>query len=263
MTLQNLNVIPLWIVTLLFAGLLFVAMYGGHRLRRFVGTDPATVGSGQLLSGTVSILSLLIGFTFSMALNQHDLRRDLVLEESNAIRAMHRSLSRVEEPGRSVITGSLITYARGRLDFAKSNLIEQELLTRRLVEERESFNSVVADIVPVSKSGMNQAELLSAATRILDAGTRMDVISLAHVPPRVVLLLILLSAGSAIVIGISIGDKWPTLILPMAIWCGVLSLALFTIVDLDSAHWGSIRLDTAPLENALRVLSTNHGSLRP
>jgi hypothetical protein len=261
--LNNLNLPPLWIVTLLFAAVLFAAMYGGHRLRRFVGTDPATVASGQLIFGTVSILSLLIGFTFSLALNRHDLRRDLLLEESNAIRAMHRSLAQVAEPGRSVINSSLITYAKGRLAFVESNLIEQEALAERVLAERESFNRVVAEVVPVSNAGMNHAQLLAAATRILDAGTRMDVISLAHVPPRVALLLLLLSTGSAVVMGISIGDKWRTLALPMAIWCGLLSLALCTIVDLDSTHWGSIRLDTAPLENALRAVSANQANPGP
>jgi hypothetical protein len=237
-------------------------MYFGHRMRRFVGTDPAIVGSGQLIFGTVSILSLLIGFTFSLALNRHDLRRDLLLEESNAIRAMHRSLEQVAEPQRSVITASLKAYTQGRLAFVNSNLLEQELLDQRVIAERESFNRVIADVVPVSGAGMNHAQLLAGATRILDAGTRMDVISLSHVPPRVVLLLVLLSSGSAIMIGISIGDKWPTLVLPMAIWCSLLSTALFTIVDLDSTHWGSIRLDTAPLENTLRALSTNRANPR-
>lgn len=262
MALHNLTSIPLWTVTLLFAGLLFAAIYVGHRLRRFVGVDPATVASGQLIFGTVSILSLLVGFTFSLALNRHDLRRDLVLEESNAMRAMHRSLVHVEEPGRSLIAAALITYANGRLAFVRANLLEQEALAPRLMRERENFNSVVANVVPISNSGMNQAQMLAHATRILDAGTRMDVISMAHVPARVVLMLILLSTGSAVVIGISIGDKWSMLLLPIAIWCILLSMALFTIVDLDSTRWGSIRLDVTPLENALRALIPPSESVR-
>lgn len=57
------NLVPLWLMTLLFALVLLGAMAAGMRLRRFVGTDPTIVGSGQLIFGTVSILSLLIGFT--------------------------------------------------------------------------------------------------------------------------------------------------------------------------------------------------------
>lgn len=253
--LQHLNVIPLWLVTLLFAGILYGAVHLGARLRRHVGTDPATVASGQLIFGTVSVMSLLVGFTFSMALNRSDLRRDLVLEESNAIRAMHRALVHVAEPDRTEIAVSLRTYTKGRLDFVRSNLIEQQAMEARLLAERDDLNRVVANAAPVSKTGVNQSQVPGYATRILDAGTRMDMISNAHVPPRVVLMLVLLSTGSAVVIGISIGDRISSLRLPITIWSLILAMALFTIVDLDSPQWGSIRLDARPLENAMRALT--------
>jgi hypothetical protein len=253
-TLHDLNVIPLWIVTLLFAGLMFGAMYFGSRLQRFVGTDPATVGSGQLIFGTVSLLTLLTGFTFSLALNRSDLRRDLVLEESNAIRAMNRALVHVAEPAHSQLSASLRTYTKGRLDFVRANLIKQQEMEPRLIADREKFNRVVANVDPDAKTGVNQSQVLALATRILDAGTRMEMISSAHVPPRVVLMLILLSSGTAIVIGISIGDRFSSLRLPIGIWSLLMAMVLFTIVDLDSTQWGSIRLDYRPLENAMRAL---------
>jgi hypothetical protein len=256
---HQLNLVPLWLFTLLFAAVLMASLAAGMRLRRFVGTDPATVGSGQLIFGTMSILSLLVGFTFSLALNRHDQRRDLVLEEANAIRALHRMLVQVEEPGRSQISDALGVYARGRLAFMESNLLVQEETQGVRVQEREYLNAVVANVVPQSDTGMNQAQILATATRILDAGTRMEAAMLAHVPARVVLLLVLLSTGCAMVIGISIAEKLPTLWLPAAIWSLLLSAALFTIVDLDAPRWGSIELNTGPMKSALRAIEP-HGS---
>lgn len=245
----------MWIITLLFAGLLFAAVRLGAWLRRHVGTDPATVASGQLIFGAVSVLSLLIGFTFSLALNRSDLRRDLVLEESNAIRAMHRALVHVSEPDRAEISLALKTYTKGRLAFVHGNLIEQQAMEARLLSERDHLNRVVASIAPISKTGMSQLQVQGYATRILDAGTRMDMISSAHVPLRVVLMLVLLSSGAAVMVGISIGERWSSLVLPVAMWSLMLAMALFTIVDLDSPQWGSIRLDARPLENAMNALT--------
>lgn len=249
------NIIPLWVVTLLFAGLLLVSLMFGTWLRRFVAVDPATVGGGQFIFGTFSILSLLVGFTFSLALNRHDQRRDMLLEEANAIRALHRTLVHVEEPGRAEIAASLAAYAQGRLLFVQSNLLKQEAQLEDRVREREQLNQVVANVVPRSDTGVNQAQILAVASRILDAGTRMDAISFAHVPPRVALMLTLLSCGCALVIGISVGDKLGSLWIPAIVWTLLLSLVLFTIVDLDSPHWGSIRLDPAPLESAVRIVT--------
>lgn len=246
--------IPLWVVSLLFAGVILLSLVFGTWLRRFVAVDPATVGGGQFIFGTFSILSLLVGFTFSLALNRHDQRRDMLLEESNAIRALHRSLVHVEEPGRTEIAASLSAYAKGRLTFVQANLLQQEAQLEDRAREREQLNLVVATVVPRSDTGVNQVQILAAATRILDAGTRMDMISFAHVPARVFLMLTLLSSGSALIIGISLGDKLRSLWIPAIVWTLLLSLVLFTIVDLDSPHWGSIRLDPTPLETAVRIV---------
>jgi hypothetical protein len=251
--------VPLWAVTLAFAGVLLVSMLIGTWLRRFVHVDPATVGNGQLLVGAFSILSLLIGFTFSLALNRHDERRNLLLEESNAIRALHRTLVHVEEPGRSEIATALHVYAKGRLAFVSANLFGQEDQEQARAAEREQLNRVVANVVPASDAGVNQAQILAAATRILDAGTRMEQVMLAHVPPRVVLVLYLLATGSALMVGVSLGHHFPKLWLPAVIWSILLSIAIFTIVDLDSPHWGSIQLDTTPLKTAVRVTSSPSG----
>lgn len=264
---QQLNQLPLGIFTSLFALLLIVSIAVGAWLRRYVPIDPASVGGGQFIFGTFSILSLLIGFTFSLALNRHDERRDLLLEEANAIRAMDRMLAHVEEPGRSQISVTLNVYANGRLEFMKSNLLVQEDMQAERAGEREQLNMVVANVVPVSKAGITQAQILASSNRILDAGTRMEAIMLAHVPVRVILVLTLLSIGSAVIIGISIGDKLRFLWLPSALWALLLSTSLFTIVDLDASHWGSIRLNPAPMEAAVQTtgghLASPSGALAP
>lgn len=177
-----------------------------------------------------------------------------MLEEANAIRALHRMLVHVEEPGRSQISETLGVFARGRLAFMESNLLVRENTQDERLQEREQLNAVVATVVPLSDTGMNQAQILASATRILDSGSRMEAIMLAHVPSRVVLLLILLSTGCAVMIGISISEKLPTLWLPAAIWSLLLSMALFTIVDPDAPSWGSIRLDTAPMKASLPAI---------
>lgn len=243
----------MWAVTILFAGLLLASMVVGARVRRYVAVDPASVGGGQLIFGAFSILSLLVGFTFSLALSRHDQRRDLLLEESNAIRALHRTLVHVQEPDRSEIAVALNRYAIGRLAFARANMFGQEEMRDIRATEREQLNLVVANALPVSSTGVNQSQVLAAATRILDAGTRMETVSMAHVPPRVILVLVLLSSGCALVVGISIAEKLHRLWIPAVIWSLMLSLALFTIVDLDAPHWGSIQLESRPLEVAVRA----------
>lgn len=247
--------IPLWVVTALFAGLLLLSFFVGSRLRRFVAIDPATVAAGQLVVGIVTVFTLLVGFTFSLALNRHDQRQDVLLAESNSIRALHRTLAHVGQPGRAEIGTALHAYAQGRLKFAQSNLFDQEAQLDKRAKERERLSDVVTNGAPRSDADVSQTEMLHLLTSVLDAGTRMDMIALAHVPARVILLLVLLPTGSAMVIGMAIGDRIQGLWFSATIWSSLVSLALFTIVDLDSTHWGSIRLDHGPLERAVRATS--------
>jgi hypothetical protein len=251
--------VPMWFIALLFLLVLLGSLYVGTLLRRYVPIDPATVGSGQLLTGSLATLSLLIGFTFSLALNRHDERRDLLLEESNAIRELHRALVHVEEPGRSEIGDALAAYAKGRLAFVSTDLFRQEELEDARAAERERLNRVVTDVVPQSDTGISQSQILASATRILDAGSRMEQVMLAHVPPRVVLVLFLLATGSAVMIGVSIGPVLAKLWLPALLWSFFMSIVLFTIVDLDAPHWGSIQLNSRPLQTAVRVTNAPDG----
>jgi hypothetical protein len=79
------------------------------------------------------------------------------------------------------------------------------------------------------------------------------------VPPRVILVLYLLATGSALMVGVSLGPVVSKLWLPATLWAFLLSISLFTIVDLDAPHWGSIQLDPKPLQTAVRVTSAPDG----
>lgn len=244
--------LPIAMFTLLAAAFLFAAMRAGARLRRFVAVDPASGASGQLVVGTFALLSLLIGFTFSMALNRNDQRRDLVLEESSAIRALHRTLQSLDDADRVPATVALHDYARGRLAFAEARAFNQEAVAERLARQREALNSIVSRLAARDEvKGIVQIQ--AAATRVLDSGARMEMISLAHVPLRVYLMLVIFSTSCAAMIGMSLADRLQALWLPAVLWCALVSIALATIVDLDAPHWGDIRLNAKPLQYAVRA----------
>jgi len=77
-----------WISLLVSAVVIFAAAQFGCRLgtknpdrhREQVRSHITTIESSLL-----GLLALLIGFTFSLALSRYELRRDLVVQEANAI----------------------------------------------------------------------------------------------------------------------------------------------------------------------------------
>src|SRR4051812_43090401 len=77
---------PLGLVGLALFLILLICVEIGFRVRSAAGSAEGQIGNQEfLLSAVLGLLALLLGFTFSMALNRYDGRRDLVVQEANAI----------------------------------------------------------------------------------------------------------------------------------------------------------------------------------
>lgn len=94
--------------------------------KRQVATGEAS-GEGQeayIVSAVLGLLALLMGFTFSLAVDRYETRRALVLEEANAIGTAWLRAQLLEAPHRDRIGGILIAYADNRLALSKAKRIE-------------------------------------------------------------------------------------------------------------------------------------------
>src|SRR3954469_570465 len=96
----QLDVVPIPATALLLAVVLLTACEAGFRAgARWRATDESYQGS--ILSATLALLALLVGFTFALALGRYDSRRNLVLEEANAIGTAYLRTQVAPEPFRS------------------------------------------------------------------------------------------------------------------------------------------------------------------
>jgi hypothetical protein len=78
--------------TYLIAILLFIAMLGANSIGRRLGSrqdvdrsEGQTSQTNATLASILGLLALLLGFTFTMALQRFDARSEAVLQEANAI----------------------------------------------------------------------------------------------------------------------------------------------------------------------------------
>ena len=77
---------PLWLFRpLLLAAFLLCCIVGARLRRRLSADDGDHDPESYLLSAVLGLLGLMIAFTFSMALTRYDHRRELVIDEANAI----------------------------------------------------------------------------------------------------------------------------------------------------------------------------------
>ena len=89
----------------------------GHRIYKKNGESKPR-GGNIILTSTFAILGLLFAFTFSASVYRHDLRKQELLNEANAIGTAFLRAGLVAEPGRSSIKQILLDYGRSRIVHA-------------------------------------------------------------------------------------------------------------------------------------------------
>src|SRR5271163_2709759 len=83
---ENLTHDPLLLFVVSFATLSVIAVAGSLLGRRYpTAADEQNEHLGVILAATLTLLSLIIGFSFSMAANRYDQRKNFEEAEANAI----------------------------------------------------------------------------------------------------------------------------------------------------------------------------------
>jgi CDP-diglyceride synthetase len=109
-----------WLIAFMMMVLLLLSTEFGFRTGRKLRTGIEEGAKSQVstISGAIiGVLALLLGFTFAMALARYERRKQLVLEESNAIGTAYLRSRLLPEPAGTEVAGLLRSYVGAGLDF--------------------------------------------------------------------------------------------------------------------------------------------------
>jgi len=243
---------PLWRILLVLVACLVVATYAGRFARRLLRRDAAAAdkeGSGQegyVVSAVMGLLALLIGFTFAMAIDRYDTRRQQVLLEANAIGTTYLRTQLLDEPHRTRIGGLLIAYTDNRIVLA------QELpgpRQRRLLAENDRlitdlWTATVAAFPTIEARPFSNS-FVDAMNLTIDMDTARKTARRAHVPPQVLVLLFLYQIAVAATLGyVLVGRSgYPTAALVMLLF----ALSVTLVIDIDRATSGTVVESQEPM----------------
>lgn len=111
-----------WLLTLVMCGVLLGASEVGYRAgvrRRGIPESDRSLMSG--MGGAMfGLLGLLLGFTLSMAIGRWDVRRDVIVSESNAIGTLSLRAGLLDEPLRGDLRDALGEYTQARIVLGSS-----------------------------------------------------------------------------------------------------------------------------------------------
>ncbi|UJS19641.1 MAG: hypothetical protein L3J18_12100 [Candidatus Brocadia sp.] len=239
--------------------LFFLAFEGGFRFGRLIRTKVDETAKSWITTidaAVLGILALLLGFTFSMALTRFDLRKQLVLEEANAIGTTYLRTQLLPEPYMTEISGLLRQYVDTRLEG-----IQPGKLHDAIVRSEQLHNQLWLRAVDISKdkrvsSPVIVSLFLSSLNEMIDLHAKRLAASENRVPEIAFWLLFTCAALSLLVMGYGCGMGSRRNFFPAAMMSVVLAMVILVIMDLDRPRRGFIRVSQQGMIRLQQSLTT-------
>lgn len=213
-----------------------------------------------VLGGALTILGLIVGFTFQIALDSYDRRKMFEVQEANAIGTEYALTELLPAPDATMVRGLLKQYIDQRISnyTSRSDQRVKELAAQTVRLQGEMWSAVAASAG--AKPSALVALAVSGMVNVLDAEGYARAAWRHHIPIAAWTLLFVISIFCCALIGRATqgGSGLAFLILPV-----VLSISLFLIAEIDSPSAGSIRVEPRDLENLAHSLHSQYEGPQP
>jgi Protein of unknown function (DUF4239) len=207
-----------------------------------------------LREGLFVLLGLLLGFTVAIVLPRFDERRQLVIDEANAIGTTALRAETLPEPQRVRTLELLREYVVVRRDFATETLLDQAALDRETQRTKALQGQLWQQIVAVTQQNQTAvvATYLQALNELIDVSEKRLAAFENRVPKTVWLIIFIVAIFQSFVTGFSLKRRlWFSLVMTPIVIAVVMAL----LADLDSPRTGLIRIGQNSMERLVHDMT--------
>ena len=254
-----LDYLPLWALLPVTVLLVLAAIEGGFRLAAS-RKQPTDTGNdapiGSVIGGTLGLLAFLLAFTFEMAASRFETRRELLLDEVNAISTCYLRAALVPDPERVEIRQRLREYVHLRAEALKQPQTLPQVIARSESLQAELWAQAILVAKKDSSSEMH-ALFVDSLNEVFDFHTKRVVVAQYHIPDAIWLALYIVSMLSMAGVGYQFGkagsrDLAISLFLALAF-----SIVIGLIADLDRVTQGALQVSQQPMIELDRKLGSS------
>jgi hypothetical protein len=255
---MNIVNIPALVFPLGFLVLWLAAQIGAYLRRRRRSVDEAEREDlGLILAAALTLLGLIIGFSFSMAVSRYDQRKNYEAEEANAIGTEYVRAGLLGTGDATKVREFLRSYLEQRISFYTARNVQQlEQINASTVQLQARLWSTVqaaaaaqpTPVVALAVSGMND---------VLNSQGYTQAAWWNGIPIAAWELMLAVAIGCNLLVGYNarrpLEEKTREfLILPL-----IVSIAFVLIAEMDTPRGGFIRVQPLNLESLALSLRTS------
>jgi hypothetical protein len=244
----------------LFAGMLCFTAAGRWIGRTRFNRKAEEESFAVLEGGVFGLMGLLIALTFSVSASRLETRRQMIVDEANAIGTAWLRIALLPEARQGVMRQDFRQYVDTRLAFHR-DVTDLNAAVRALRRtnslQGEIWSNAVADCAE-TPSVAGTILLLPALNSMIDLTTSATMMAKNHLPLLIRALLILSPLLCAFLAGIESAPRDRRVWIPAILFALMLSLTVYVVLDLDYPRVGLIRINT--VDEALIELRAGMGN---
>jgi hypothetical protein len=229
-----------------FAGMLLSLIIGQRLGRREKGgTDSGRIQLTAVEAAIFGLMGLMIAFTFSGAAQRYEMRRQLVVDEANAIGTSYLRIDLLPAVRQAALRDKYRQYLEARIAVYRTDLNSHkphEAMAAKL--QREIWTGTVAALAEAPP----QATIIvvPALNEMIDVTTRRTIAALTHTPKLIMAMLLMLGLVCSLLAGYVIGSNqtrhagfhWLA-------FAFMMTITIYVIYDLDYPRYGLIQVEFA------------------
>jgi hypothetical protein len=225
-----------------------VGFYFGRKAESSI-PDKAKSQISTIEAAILGVLGLLLAFTMSMAVTRFEARKQLVLEESNAIGTSLLRTALVPAPEGAEIASLLRQYINLRVQYgtAGNDAAQLDSLHLQTVRLQNEFWARAVAYGQKDPNPVRAGLLLQSLNQTIDLESARRMAFQNHVPESVILVNSIIGLLSAILVGYAFGLHGRRQIFSMSLLALAFTLVLAVIIDLDRPRRGFIRVSQQPM----------------
>lgn len=221
----------------------FSVWFGNAALSRYRTKDTETSEDlGIIQTATLTLLALIIGFTFSMAIDRHDQRETLEEAEANAIGTEYLRADLLPSTSATATKTLLNEYLDQRIIFysrqSNADLREEGLKSDKT---KQALWNEVLPIARVNQSN-TMALVVSGMNDVFNAQGYVQASWWARIPATAWVLMAAIAICANLIVGFGARNFKKNIVLFM-IFPFVIAISFFLIADIDSPRGGVIRIE--------------------
>ncbi len=204
--------------------------------------ESATIVIGSLFT----LLGLLVAFTFSGAYDRFETRRQLIVQEVNAIDTAYLRLNLLPREAQSSLREDFRRYTQSRLAFYEKIPQGWQALTTELGVSNELQKEIWNTTITATNGPEYSSArilLIPALNEMFDIVTTRTVAIQTHPPKIIYLTLALISLTCAGLTGYRASLSASYSVLYHLVFTTVITFMIYLILDMEAPRFGLIRLD--------------------